>query len=262
LPGRRGVTASWLRPDGLPAAIGALMTTRAGGVSAGRYASLNLGAAAGDEAEALAANRARFAQAIAAAPVWLEQVHGAEVVRISADHAALPPPRADASVCTEPGVACTVLVADCLPVLLAAPGGRGVAAAHAGWRGLAGGVVEAALAALCEAAGCAPGEVWAWLGACIGPRRFEVGAEVVAALGGGARFAPRPGVEGKWLADLAGLARDRLHAAGVAQVAGGRWCTFEDARRYYSYRRDGATGRMAAAIWLRPRPGGASRSVG
>ena len=166
-------------------------------------------------------------------------------------------PQADASVCTEPGLACTVQVADCLPVLFAAPAARGVAGAHAGWRGLASGVLEATVEALCDAAGCAPGEVQAWLGPCIGPRRFEVGSDVLQAFGadpagdGHAHF--RPHAPGKWLADLAGLARARLRAVGVTQLSGGDWCTVEDASRFYSFRRDRVTGRMVAAIWLERR---------
>lgn len=248
--------AAWLRPADLPPEVGAAMSTRDGGVSAGAWTSLNLGAAVGDDARAVTENRARFAQALGALPVFLDQVHGTRVVRV--DRAAAErteaPPRADASLTTEPGVACTVLVADCLPVLLAAPAGRGVAAAHAGWRGLAGGVVEAALHALCEAAACQPDEVSAWLGACIGPRRFEVGADVVQAFGATpGRFVERPGIAGKWLADLPGLARDRLRAAGVRRVSGGDWCTVEERSRFFSFRRDVVTGRMAAAIWLRAR---------
>jgi YfiH family protein len=145
-------------------------------------------------------------------------------------------------------------VADCLPVLLAAPGAVG--AAHAGWRGLAGGVLEATVGALCEAAGCAPGQLQAWLGACIGPRRFEVGADVLQAFGADAasdspRF--RRHVPGKWLADLPGLARDRLQALGLQQVSGAGWCTVEDASRFFSFRRDGVTGRMVAAVWRQGR---------
>jgi polyphenol oxidase len=252
--------AGWLQAHGLPAEVDGVMSTRAGGASDGVWAGLNLGSAVGDDAQAVAENRRRFAQALGARPVFLEQVHGTRVVRLegAADDAAAPS-RADASLTTVPGVACTVLVADCLPVLFAAPAGRGVAAAHAGWRGLAGGVLEATLHALCDAAGCAPSEVSTWLGACIGPRRFEVGAEVVQAFGAAPdaparrRFVERTGVSGKWLADLPGLARDRLHAAGVDRIAGGDWCTVEDASRFYSFRRDGVTGRMGAAIWIRPR---------
>jgi YfiH family protein len=148
-------------------------------------------------------------------------------------------------------------VADCLPVLFAAPGARGVAAAHAGWRGLAAGVLEGTLAALCEATGSAPQDVQVWLGACIGPRQFEVGADVLQAFdvdparADSPRFTPyRPG---KWLADLPGLARDRLQAAGARRISGGRWCTVEDRSRFFSFRRDGRTGRMAAAVWIEPR---------
>ena len=252
--------AAWLQAHGLPPEVDGAMSTRAGGASAGAWAGLNLGSAVGDDAQAVARNRSRFAQALGARPVFLEQVHGTRVVRLDAaiDGAAAPL-RADASLTTVPGVACTVLVADCLPVLFAAPAGRGVAAAHAGWRGLAGGVLEATLHALCGAAGCTPAEVSTWLGACIGPRRFEVGADVVQAFGAASdapaqrRFVERDGISGKWLADLPGLARDRLHAAGVDRIAGGEWCTVEDASRFYSFRRDGVTGRMGAAIWIRPR---------
>ena len=207
----------WIVPDGLPAAVGALMTTRHGGRSGEPWHSMNLGDAAGDSAPDVAHNRERFARAIGAVPVFLRQRHGMRVVRLEADDAAAARPHeADASLTTEPGIACTVQVADCLPVLLAAPGGRAVAAAHAGWRGLAGGVVEATVAAVCEAAHCAPTQLHAWLGPCIGPQRFEVGADVVAAFGGGARFAPAVGTIGvaKWYADLAGLARDRLQPTG------------------------------------------------
>jgi polyphenol oxidase len=248
--------AAWLQAEGLPAEVGAAMSTRAGGASAGAWASLNLGANVGDDAMAVTENRRRFAMALGAQPVYLEQVHGANVVRIGVAEAGttLAPKRADASYTAEPGVACTVLVADCLPVLLAAPGVRGVAAAHAGWRGLAGGVVEAALFALCQTADCKPGDVSAWLGASIGPRRFEVGDDVLQAFGAApGRFVERAGVSGKWLADLPGLARDRLHAAGVRKISGGTWCTVEEPSRFYSFRRDGVTGRMAAAIWIRAR---------
>lgn len=253
-----GLTPDWPAPEG----VGAWMSTRVGGVSEGPWASLNLGTAVGDDVAAVSENRRRFAQAIGAVPVFLRQVHGVRVVRLhaaTAGQAVAAPIEADAAVSTERGIACTVQVADCLPVLFAAPAGRGVAAAHAGWRGLAGGVLEATVDALCEAAGCVPSEVQAWLGPCIGPRQFEVGAEVVEAFaaavppGEAPRFVPRARPDGtmRWLGDLPQLARDRLRAHGVHAVSGGRWCTVEDASRFFSYRRDGVTGRLAAAVWLR-----------
>lgn len=249
-----------LRPD-WDAPVGALMSTRAGGVSRGPHASLNLGDAVGDDAAAVAENRRRFAAWTGAGVVWLRQVHGTQVVRAGRADVGRPAPQADAVWTDEPGVALAVQVADCLPVLFAAPGGRAVAAAHAGWRGLAGGVLDAALQALCEGAGCAPDEVRVWLGPCIGPAAFEVGAEVLQAFGQApaapdpARFAHRPRPDGseRWLANLPQLARDRLAAAGAGRVSGGAWCTVADASRFFSYRRDGVTGRLAAAVWRQPR---------
>jgi YfiH family protein len=239
------------------ARVGALMTTRAGGVSAGPYASLNLGRSVGDDPVAVDENRRRFAAAIGAAPSYLSQVHGARVLRLDARSPGAGD-EADAAVTAMPGIACTVLVADCLPVLFAAPAARAVGAAHAGWRGLAAGVLEATVAAVAAAARCDPAEIVAWLGPCIGPHRFEVGADVLAAFGcaaghSGPRFVPRARVDGspRWLADLPGLARDRLVAAGVTQVGGGAWCTVLDASRFFSFRRDRITGRMAAAVWIR-----------
>jgi YfiH family protein len=170
-------------------------------------------------------------------------------------HADTAPWEADAAITTEPGLACTVMVADCLPVLFAAPRARAVGAAHAGWRGLAAGVLEATVQALCEVAACGADELSAWLGPCIGPRQFEVGADVQAAFGPAAarHFTARPRPDGspRWLADLPALARDRLHAAGVLRITGGTWCTVEDPSRFFSFRRDQVTGRMAAAVWLR-----------
>ena len=253
--------ADWLAPDWRVAGVGALMTTRSGGVSRAPYATMNVGAVVGDDAAAVAANRALLGEAIDAAPVFLRQVHGTRVVRIGRADAAPDAPvhEADAVVTSEAGVACVVQAADCLPVLLAAPEGRAVAAAHAGWRGLSAGVAEAAIDALCEAGGCVPGDVVAWLGACIGPDAFEVGEDVLAAFGAAAgpegarsgRFKAKGGA--KWYADLAGLTRDRLAAAGVGRVSGGAWCTVTDASRFFSYRRDGVTGRMAAAVWIAAR---------
>ena len=252
----------WLRPDWRADEVGALMTTRHGGVSLPPFDSLNLRAAVGDDPRAVAENQRRLADAIDARPVYLNQIHGAKVVRLTA--ADLAPDAlthdADGAVTTEPGIACTVQVADCLPVLFAAPDGRAVGAAHAGWRGLAVGVLEATLAQLCEAAHCAPGEVQAWLGACIGPARFEVGPDVLAAFGVSLQATRSPSAidpphfvakaAGKWLADLPALARERLQAAGMNAVSGGRGCTVAEASRFFSFRRDRVTGRMAALVWI------------
>lgn len=253
-----------LRPDWpTPPGVVALMSSRRGGVSAPPCDSLNLRhpalpAGTPDAADAVFENQRRFALALGAQPVWLNQVHGCQVLRLGPEHlldsAALP--TADASISTEPGLACTVLVADCLPVLLASQDGRVVGAAHAGWRGLAAGVLDHTVAAMCEAAAVAPAQIQAWLGPCIGRAAFEVGADVLAAFSAAPlhadqpRFDFRPRADGqpRWRADLAGLARDRLAALGVGQVSGGAWCTVADASRFFSYRRDGATGHMAAAI--------------
>jgi YfiH family protein len=244
-----------LSPDwGAGGRVAALMSTRTGGVSTGIWRSLNLGGAVGDDAGAVAENRRRFEAALGVPAVYLRQVHGTRAVQLPVAGAAHGEGiEADAAISTTPGTACTVLVADCLPVLFAAPEGRGVGAAHAGWRGLAGGVLEGTVAALCHVAACVPSELHAWLGPCIGPRQFEVGADVVDAFGGGPRFLPRPRPDGamRWLADLPGLARERLQAAGLASISGGTWCTVEEASRFFSFRRDGVTGRMAAAVWLR-----------
>ena len=251
----------WLAPAWRIAGVGALMTTRAGGVSRGRFASMNVGTAVGDDPADVAANRRRLAEASGARPVFLRQVHGTRVVRVGAAEASPAADifDADAAVTSERGVACVVQAADCLPVLLAAPDGRAVGAAHAGWRGLAAGVVEAAVDAVAAAAGCDAGELVVWLGACIGADAFEVGVDVLdafavrrrdvaASAAAAARF--RANDRGRWLADLAGLARDRLAASGVRAISGGSWCTVSDPARFFSYRRDGATGRMAAAVWI------------
>ena len=242
----------WLVPDWDAPGIGALMTTRAGGASRAPFEGMNLRFEVGDDPQSVAANRVTLAAACAAQPVWLDQVHGTRVVRLRGAGPADAP--ADASITTEPGIACVVQVADCLPVLFAADGARAVGAAHAGWRGLAGGVLEATLAGLCEAADCTPSQVQAWLGACIGPQHFEVGADVLAAFGSPDHPARAlhftPTVPGKWLANLPGLARARLRAAGVERISGGAWCTYADASRFFSYRRDRVTGRMAAVVWI------------
>ena len=246
----------WLLPELNVDGVGALMTTRRGGISASPFDSFNLSERTGDVAETVAYNRACLERVCAAVPVYLNQVHGARVVRLGREDAQAGAPVHDADACitTDPGIACTVLVADCLPVLFAAPGGRAVGAAHAGWRGLAAGVLEATLHAVCEAAGCHPSQVQVWLGACIGPERFEVGADVVETFGSNADAGVAscfvPCASGKWLADLPQLARHRLRGAGVTAVKGGEGCTVSDASRFYSFRRDRITGRMAASVWI------------
>jgi YfiH family protein len=238
----------FLRPAwAAPARVRAAMTTRAGGVSRPPYASFNLATHVGDDPGAVAENRRRLRAALELPdePAWLEQVHGD---RVRVLPAGVPGP-ADAAVTFEPGQVCAVLVADCLPVFLASLDGDRVGIAHAGWRGLAAGVVEATVAAL----DCDPVRLVAWLGPAIGPHAFEVGGEVREAFlsrDGGAAASFSPGREGRYLADLPALARSRLAAAGVRAVTGGELCTVSDPARFYSYRRDGVTGRLAALAWL------------
>ncbi|CAN5248865.1 peptidoglycan editing factor PgeF [soil metagenome] len=251
----------WLRPDWQLPHIRAFMTTRAGGVSKGLHASMNVGRAVNDDPLAVAENRARVSAALGAPALFMPQVHGASVLQLRPEHAApdaqLPP--ADASISTSPTLGVAIQVADCLPVLFAAPGG--VAGAHAGWRGLAGGVLENTVAALCKAAGCRPSEIHCWMGACIGAESFEVGADVRDAFRGDeALFLYRPNAAGepRWRADLAGLAGRRLKALGVARVSGGGLCTLTDENpdgtsRFFSFRGErlgGPRGRMVAAIRL------------
>ena len=247
----------WIQPDWpAPANVRALQTTRAGGVSAGPYASLNLGDHVGDDPAAVAQNRALLRAELPGEPLWLKQVHGDGVA--DADRA-LGVPDADAAMARQPGKVCAVMTADCLPVLLCDRAGTVVAAAHAGWRGLAGGVVEAAVRAM----QVAPQELLAWLGPAIGPTAFEVGEEVRQAFmahdpQAAKAFTPalstRDSALGtqKWLADIFLLARQRLALLGVTQVYGGGLCTYRDAARFYSYRRDQATGRMVTLVWLCP----------
>jgi YfiH family protein len=236
----------FLLPDWpAPANVRALVTTRAGGDSVGPYASFNLATHVGDDPAAVAANRRRLRRHLPAEPAWLDQVHG--TVCVAAEAGGLPA-TADASVSFAPGRVCAVLTADCLPVLFCDERGAAVAAAHAGWRGLAAGVLEATVAAM----GLPASRLLAWLGPAIGPAAFEVGDEVRAAFVG-----PDPATatafvahgEGKWLCDLYRLARRRLALAGVDRVHGGGLCTHGDPDRFYSYRRDGVTGRMASLVW-------------
>ncbi len=244
----------WIVPDWpAPPGVRALVTTRAGGVSRDAWSTCNLADHVGDASEAVAANRARLASTVdAAGPIlWLGQVHGTTVV---GPESWAPGIQADASWSDRPGPVCAVLTADCLPVLFCTRDGRRVAAAHAGWRGLAAGVLEATAAAL----GGAPGSLLAWLGPAIGAQAYEVDATVRDAFvaddpAAATAFATtRPG---HWQADLYALARLRLVRAGVVSVHGGGLCTASDPTRFFSYRRDRVTGRMASLVWLREAPG-------
>ncbi|WOX48632.1 peptidoglycan editing factor PgeF [Aeromonas sp. XH] len=244
---------NWIEPDWpAPGNVRALSTTRNGGLSEGVFAGLNLGAHVGDEPARVEANRTLLQQAAGVpGPLnWLNQVHGTAVHPVSREYGGTP--EADAACVREAGLACIVMTADCLPVLFCDRAGTVVAAAHAGWRGLQGGVLEESIAAM----GCEPGEILAWLGPAIGPTAFEVGGEVRDAFmaeqaEAAAAFVPSSS-EGKWLADIYQLARLRLARAGVTAVYGGEHCTFSDSERFYSYRRDGQTGRMASIVWLAP----------
>lgn len=245
----------FIRPDWpAPAQVHACTTTRAGGFSTGGYASLNLADHVGDDPVHVEQNRQRLATALAlpSPPLWLRQVHGVRVVDAGSCDAA---PEADAAVATHAGVVCGVLTADCLPLLLCDRQGTRVAAAHAGWRGLAAGVIEATVAALEHPAI----ELLAWLGPAISAPAYVVGDEVRAAFVSHAARASeafRPAPQGGWQADLYRLARQRLAALGVNAVYGGERCTFREPAHFYSYRRDGAgSGRMASLIWLQDTPG-------
>lgn len=248
----RRIIPDWPAPPN----VRALQTTRDGGVSVGAYASFNLGDHVGDDPVAVARNRALLRVDLPSDPIWLKQVHGNVVA--DAD-SAVGVPDADAALARQPGKVCAVMTADCLPLLLCDEAGTVVAAAHAGWRGLAGGVVEATVKAM----NVAPERLLVWLGPAIGPAAFEVGDEVRQAFvahdpEAAKAFAPRfpltphpsPLTAQKWLADIYLLARQRLALLGVERVYGGGLCTFTDARKFYSYRRDQATGRMASLIWL------------
>lgn len=251
----------WLQPRwDAPARVGALCSLRTGGESGPPWDSLNLGDHVGDDPSAVARNRASFAAALGARPVFLQQVHGTGVLRL--DAGTQDGSVADACFTTVPGIACTVMVADCLPVLFCSGDGRVAAAAHAGWRGLAGeggrGVLEALVGTLAVQAGALPQALHAWLGPCIGPSAFEVGPEVRDAFlaadpGAGGAFVPHGA--GKFLADLPALARRRLAALGVSAVSGNdgtvQWCTVSDPSRFFSHRRDRRSGRFAASAWLR-----------
>jgi hypothetical protein len=245
-----------------PPHVGGLSTTRTGGMSTGAAATMDLRLATGarmpaEAAAALAQNRRRLDALLPSPPVWLSQVHGTGVAVLDAGGIAAAraaPPIADAAVTRERGIVCAVLTADCLPVLFANRAGTVVGAAHAGWRGLAAGVLEATVAAL-AALGAKPRDLVAWLGPAIGPGAFEVERDVRDAFAASDPESIRcfaPSGEGKWLADLYALARRRLATAGVHDVCGGGFCTVAEATRFYSYRRARDAARMATLVWLAP----------
>jgi len=264
------MSITWLTPDWpVPALVRALSTWRQGGVSSPPYASLNLASHVGDGAEAVEENRSRLRRAarLPAEPTWLTQVHGARVVNLdrreegaraaegsarAGPGAGSAAPVADGAITRRPGVVCAILTADCLPLLLAADCGGVVAAAHVGWRGLAGGIIEATVGSMETPSR----SLVAWLGPAIGPEHFEVGAEVREALLGtdpGALGAFRANARGRFMADLAALARGRLARLGVERICGGGECTYSGPDKYFSHRRDGTTGRQATLIWLEDR---------
>ncbi len=232
-----------------PANVRACVTTRAGGVGGAPFDSLNLGDHVGDDPAAVFENRRRLRAALPAEPCWLRQVHGTRCIDAAR---VLPGDTADAAFAHVPGAVCAVLTADCLPVLFCDEAGTTVAAAHAGWRGLLAGVLENTVAAM-----AVPGErLMAWLGPAIGPQAFEVGSEVRDAFvardpAAAEAFVARSA--DKWLCDLYRLARQRLAAQGIRRVAGGDFCTVREPGRFFSYRRDGTTGRMASLVWLEVR---------
>ncbi|HAW93999.1 MULTISPECIES: peptidoglycan editing factor PgeF [unclassified Arsukibacterium] len=231
-----------------PANVKAISSTRHGGYSAGPFHSLNLGNHVGDSADAVRRNRQQFQTnaAMPGQPVWLNQTHSTHCISLSS--VAITNCDADASFSVQPGLICTVMTADCLPVLICNRQGTEVAAIHAGWRGLCNGIIENTLQLFSR-----PDDCMAWLGPAISQQAFEVGADVRAAFmqqdpGAGAAFVP--GVSGKWFADLYLLARQRLTASGIHAIYGAEYCTYQQTADFFSYRRDGQTGRMATAIWL------------
>jgi len=241
-----GISPDWPAPEN----VRSLQTTRIGGVSLPPYGSFNLGDHVGDAQQSVAQNRQQLAALMPSEPVWLQQVHGTLVA--DADNAGCLI-QADAAVARRHGTVCAVMTADCLPVLLCDEQGSVVAAAHAGWKGLAAGVIESTVKAM----GVAPSRLLAWLGPAISQRAFEVGEEVRATfIAHDAQaveaFVPAPHASetGKYHADIYLLARQRLHALGVQHVYGGEHCTYSDPERYFSYRRDGVTGRVGSFIWL------------
>lgn len=240
-----------IRPDWpAPRNVRALSTTRRGGVSCGPWESLNLGPNCGDDPAHVAENRARLAHWVPAEPLWMDQVHGARVLEAPA--AGPGPERADAAVTSTPGQVLAIMTADCLPVLLCDDQGRRIGAAHAGWRGVAGGVIEATV----ERMETSPERLLAWLGPAISGAVYEVGEDVREAFATSTTLARKttdaaftPHGE-RWLLDVAGAARIILESLGVGRVYGGGFCTYRESDRFFSHRRDGVTGRMASLIWI------------
>ena len=251
------MSAQWIRPDWpAPPNVHAVITTRGGGVSHGPYgvpphgqAGMNIGLGSGDDVADVTANRELLRAVLPTDPRWLNQVHGADVVDAAqVDSGA----RADASFTTAPNIVCVVSVADCMPVLLTDASGRAVAVAHAGWRGLAAGVIQTTVKAMRVSLKDSGAEIIAYLGPAIGPMHFEVGAEVLDAMQAQLPGAPRAFIaqpKAKYLANLFELGRQALDQAGVTRIYGGHDCTFSDSTRFYSFRRDRITGRHAALIW-------------
>ena len=244
---------SWIIPDWpAPGAVKALVTTRTGGHSRGAYQGLNLGIHVGDDPDTVVANRAWLRQqaGLPDDPVWLTQVHSKICLDLSAVGSA-EAPEADASTTRVPGQVCAILTADCLPVILCSDDGATVGAAHAGWRGLLSGVIEATAESMAQ-----PGaRLMAWLGPAIGPSAFEVGPEVREAfmaedIASASAFTQHPETEGKWLCDIYALARLRLARIGIHRVYGGDRCTYRETEHFFSYRREKQTGRMATLVWI------------
>lgn len=241
------ILPDWPAPPGIHAAF----TLRSRGVSRSPFDSFNVAAHVGDDPRAVAENRAslRASLQLPAEPAWLEQVHGHQVVDLDSQRSVGSLGPADATVAHTPGKVCAIQVADCMPMLFAAADGSAVGAAHAGWRGLAGGVLEATVRAM----NTPPARLLAWMGPAIGQVHFEVGEEVRASFvsdDAAAAAAFIPNERGRWQCDLYALARRKLAALGVPSVHGGSWCTYADAGRFFSYRRDGRCGRMAAVVWI------------
>jgi YfiH family protein len=249
-------STDWICPDWpVPPGVQAFITTRAGGSSTGAYGApnrdgMNLGLGSGDDISVVAANRSRLREMLPAEPRWLRQVHGARVVDAATVDGIV---EADAAVTDQPGTVAVVMVADCMPVLLADERGRCVGAAHAGWRGLAAGILQATVRAMRERLGEPDARLIAYLGPAIGPDHFEVGGDVLQAMTAGLEGAATafvPAGAGKYRADLFALGRMALAAAGVDAVFGGGVCTVCDPERFYSHRRDRITGRHAALVWI------------